>query len=147
MKHNILVVGLVMMLLLAISGAQAEEVVITMVHRYTASSIGDFNRPSEGNQYLIFDLTIANNGYKNGFHVNPNDLKVSVNKIRYNYDWATPSIKDPGYPPMTDCVVEDGGVLPASIAFEVPRSSSGNFQYSVSWEEFLSSHNVRFVFP
>jgi Domain of unknown function (DUF4352) len=90
-----------------------------------ASSIGS-NFPTPGNEYLIVNMTIKDEGYSS-FEVSPVEFTASTAGVAHNYDDATFSLNNT----LQDVELQSGEIASGGVAFQVPLGSTGStFSYS-----------------
>lgn len=126
MKNKYLVIGLILVLLSAITGCINKTSVESQdPNRYISIEYSvDFNKTfsgslaPEGKQYLITKINIQNHGYET-FDTHPIQWSLTYDNVK-------------GYKPTLDTKMPilnllDGGKAEGVIAFEVPESSSRSY--------------------
>lgn len=92
----------------------------------TAESIG-VSTPSQGNEYLIANMSIQDYGCKSLF-LDPIDVQVTTNSVTYNIDEATFSLSNP----LPSVTLQPGGMTAGAVAFQVPIGAPG-FSFGFSY--------------
>ena len=98
-----------------------------------------YSHAEPGKVYLVTNLQIENHGYDE-FSVNPNYVKIEINKVQYDYSWI--GVGDLGLSSLDSATLKDGGIITGAVAFEVPSNTN---QYALTWKtwSFLESYNVK----
>jgi len=151
MKRNLVVIGIVILLLLAIgasykpsennqpstssseisqsntqpvmtsSSATVQYDAVITYSEKYANSIGIL-KPSSGDEYLILTLSIQDNNIEN-MSISPLYFHVVINNVKYDYDSSTFLLPDP----LKNVELFPKGTTTGSIAFEVPIGTT-NYQ-------------------
>lgn len=100
--------------------------------------IGAYSDPKPGNVFLVLDMTVQNQGYSS-FNTNPYWFSATVNKVKYQWSWASASLDNE----LENVDVQNGGTVRGKLAFEVPSEvATSGFQigyeipfknYSIEW--------------
>lgn len=104
------------------------------------TSPGHYEYPSTG-QYLILHLTVANDGYENGFSTNPisSIWRVTINGERYN-----PSIDSADLDDYRLTTILPGTTISYSLAYEIPNIRVSNIQVSLGWGSFSTEPSIEY---
>lgn len=105
------------------------------VYSFTPSPGDQFFTPEAGNQYIVVDLGIDNNGQKTAQISTMMEMSIKTPEGR-KYDQA-PYFPEPKYP---DGAIQPGGKARGNVAFEVP-ASIGSMEFVF---ESLTGSPVRF---
>lgn len=104
-----------------------------------ASSIGSYNQPAAGDEYLIVTLNIQDIDAQT-FDVSPLYFYVIVNNAKYSYDASTFALSNP----LKSVQLLPGGSTSGSVAFEVP--ANGESSYTITYEPIVAnSANINWV--
>lgn len=87
------------------------------VYSFKASPGDDFSKPAAGNQYIVVDLGIDNNGPDTANLSSMMEMSIRTPEGR-KYDQA-PYFPEPKYP---DGAIQSGGKARGNVAFEVPAN-------------------------
>jgi len=96
-----------------------------------ASSIGAYNQPTAGNEFLIVTLNIQDFDAPT-FDVNVLYFHLIANNVKYDYDAATFSLSNP----LKAVQLLPGGSTSGSIAFQVPNTVS---DYTITYEPWVTN--------
>jgi Domain of unknown function (DUF4352) len=119
--------------------ASTSKSVVTILYTATAVSqigTGDFaDTPKSGDEYLIFDMTIENQGY-DSFSVNPFYFSLIANNVKYSNAFVSNLDNE-----LNSVDVLNNGKIEGQLAFEVP-ATTGNF--SLEYDGF-ETYNINWV--
>lgn len=93
-----------------------------------------YNKAKEGMTFLIIDMAIINNGYRE-FNTNPNYFNIIANNIKYTYDWGQLDNN------LRTLDILDGGKINGALPFEVPEDI---INYELKYESW-SDYNIEYI--
>lgn len=102
----------------------------------TTPQISEYSSSSEGNTFLILNLTVKNNGYEE-ISTNPMNFYVTIDNVKYDYSSETYSLENG----LETVDVMNGGSVSGEVAFEVPKDFNS---YKLRYEAW-SDYNIEWI--